>query len=369
MNDLIHSHGRIWRVLLMAGAGASFGLSAAASRAEEPRAKIAIVSSLATEGDHIRQRAFDGKADTFFESTEPVKADDHFTLILDEPATVQTVGVSTGRPDGTGKLAGALLEVSEDGTTFDRVATVDGGGIAYADLPGRKVKAIRLKAAEELKELLVIREFTIESPQIKPFQHPVEFKVVCDDAPDLQAWTEETARLCEQWYDALTEEMASENYEPTDHVTLLMSKDYDGVAEAGGGRIRGSVAYFKRHKKDQGAMIHETVHVIQRYRSRRNPSWLVEGVADYLRCFFYEPGQVRPVNPETAKYNQSYQVTATFLDYVARTHDKDLVKKLNKAMREGTYDKAMFEKLTGKPLETLNDDWIASMRAAKDKKD
>ena len=367
MNVLIHSDGRL-RVALIA-LGTSLGLVAASAQAEEPRAKIAIVSSLATEGDHIRQRAFDGKTDTFFESTEPVKADDHFTLTFDEPATLQSVAVATGRPDGAAKLSGASFEVSDDGTTFERVATVGPDGTALADIAGRKIKAIRVKATEKLPDPLVIREFTIDSPRVKPFQHPVEFKVICDDAPDLKTWTEETARLCEQWYDALTEQMASENYEPTEHVTLIMSKDYQGVAEAGGGRITGSVAYFERHKNDQGAMIHETIHVIQRYRSRRNPGWLVEGVADYLRCFFFEPGQVRPVDPDTAKYNQSYQVTATFLDYVARTHDKDLVKKLNKAMREGTYTKAKFEQITGKPLETLNEDWIASIRKDREKQD
>ena len=366
MNNLIHSGGRIRGALLVAGAG--FGLVAAPSRADEPRAKIAIVSSLATEGDHIRQRAFDGKTDTFFESTEPVKADDHFTLTFDEPATVQSVAVATGRPDGAAKLSGASVEVSDDGTTFDRVATVGPDGTARADLPGRKVKAIRIKATEERKDPLVIREFTIDSPRVQPFQHPVEFKVVCDDAPDLKPWTEETARLCEQWYDALTEQLATENYEPTDHVTMIMTRDYKGVAAAGNGRITGSVAYFEKHKQDQGAMIHETIHVIQRYRRRGNPGWLVEGVADYMRCFFFEPGHVRPVNPDTAKYDQSYQVTATFLDYVTRTYDRDLVKKLNKAMREGTYDKAIFERVTGKPIETLNDDWIASIRVGKAKK-
>ena len=43
-------------------------------------------------------------------------------------------------------------------------------------------------------------------------------------------------------------------------------------------------------------MIHETCHVVQRYRGRGNPGWLVEGVADYVRFFVYEPGKAGPVN-------------------------------------------------------------------------
>ena len=51
---------------------------------------------------------------------------------------------------------------------------------------------------------------------------------------------------------------------------------------------------------------------------------------------------------------------------MARTHDAELVKKLNKAMRQGTYDKAIFEQLTGKTVEVLNDDWIKALRDKKD---
>jgi len=58
------------------------------------------------------------------------------------------------------------------------------------------------------------------------------------------------------------------------------------VAATAGDRITGSVQFFKAHPDDLGAMIHETVHVVQHYQRRRNnPSWLVEGVADYVRFF------------------------------------------------------------------------------------
>ena len=49
--------------------------------------------------------------------------------------------------------------------------------------------------------------------------------------------------------------------------------------------------YFKANPDDIGAMVHETVHCVQLYRGRGNPGWLVEGVADYVRFFKYEPGK------------------------------------------------------------------------------
>ena len=131
---------------------------------------------------------------------------------------------------------------------------------------------------------------------------------------------------------------------------------------AGGGRITGSTKFFKAHPDDLGAMIHETVHVIQRYRSRNNPGWLVEGVADYVRFFKYEPGKIGPINAQTARYNGSYRVTARFLAYVAEKYDKDLVLKLNKAMREGTYKEELFKELTGKTVQELDEEWRASLK-------
>ena len=122
-----------------------------------------------------------------------------------------------------------------------------------------------------------------------------------------------------------------------------MKNDYKGVAAAGGGRITGSVKYFKAHPDDVGAMIHETAHVVQRYRGRNNPGWLVEGVADYVRFFKFEPGKIGPINPDQARYNSSYRVTAAFLAYLTEKYDKEIVLKLNKAMREGRYKEALFK--------------------------
>ena len=63
-----------------------------------------------------------------------------------------------------------------------------------------------------------------------------------------------------------------------------------------------------------------------------------------------------------AHYNGSYRVTAAFLDFVTRKYDKQLVLKLNKAMREGQYKKEIFQELTGKSLEELDAEWIAALR-------
>lgn len=48
-------------------------------------------------------------------------------------------------------------------------------------------------------------------------------------------------------------------------------------------------------------------------------------------------GKPRPLKPERARYNGSYRVTAAFLAYLTEKYDKDIVRKLNRMMREGEY--------------------------------
>lgn len=48
-------------------------------------------------------------------------------------------------------------------------------------------------------------------------------------------------------------------------------------------------------------------------------------------------GRSAPLSPDRAKYDACYGVSVAFLDYVARKQDKELVKKVNKALREGEY--------------------------------
>jgi hypothetical protein len=133
------------------------------------------------------------------------------------------------------------------------------------------------------------------------------------------------------------------------------------VAAAGGGRIVGSVKYFKDHPNDMGAMVHETSHIVQRYRSRNNPGWLVEGVSDYVRFFKFEPGKLGRIDPKRAHYDGSYRTTAAFLAYVTDKYDKHLVQKLNAMMREGKYTKDAFKQLTGKTETELDEEWRATL--------
>ena len=318
-------------------------------------------STLATDYDHIREFAFDGDSKTYFESEKNPTASDSFTLTFDKPVAVKSIAVATGEPGGEDKLDSGSLEVSADGKTFEKIGKFADGKVK-ARAAGRKILAVRVQPTEELKHPLVIREFTIDStPKVAVFEYPVEYVISTDD-PEMKPWLEKCARVCEREYPLICEALSSPGFKPAHVVHMTLRKNYRGVAATGGTHITGAVKWFKDHPKDVGAMVHESVHVVQAYHHRGNPGWLVEGIADYIRFFKYEPGKAGPVNPRRAHYNGSYRVTATFLDYVSRKYDKNLVHKLNAAMREGNYSSQIFKDATGKTLEQLDDEWRATLK-------
>jgi hypothetical protein len=327
-----------------------------------PLVAATIDTTLSTAAGQIRQLAFDGDADTHFASAEDAGRSDHFTLVFAMPVALESIAVVTGRPDGSDRLDAGTLEVSADGKTFDELEPFVGGE-ARGEPEGRMTRAIRIRPGADLRHPLAIREVAIESdPPVATFTYPVEFIVDVADAPEMKEWAEGVARECVRAYPMINEELKSEGFTPPHLVTLALKSRYRGVAMAGGSRIIGSVAYFKDHPDDVGAMIHETAHVVQRYRSRDNPSWLVEGVADYVRFFKFEPGKLGRINPETAHYHSSYRVSAAFLAYLAETYDPEIVRTLNRLMREGQYQERIFAELTGKTLRELDDEWRATLR-------
>ena len=331
----------------------------AAPAAKAPVAAT-IETTLPSDGEHIRQFAFDGDVATYFASEKNATDKDHFTLVLNKPAAVHSLRVTAGRPNGDDKLDAGTLQISADGKTFEEVAKFR-DGVAEAKPAGRAIQAIRIKPARDLKHPLVVREIVLDSdPSTAVFKWPVEFTVDVRDAPEMKEWAEKAARICEQQYAMINEELKDDRFQPPRRVPIRLKK-MDGIAYASGGRITGSVAYFREHPDDFGALVHETVHVVQSYRVPDNPGWLVEGIADYVRFIKYEPGKLGRIDPTRARYDDSYRVTAAFLAYLSEKYDKDIVRKLNKMMREGEYKKEVFSKWTGKTLEQLGADWRATL--------
>jgi hypothetical protein len=329
---------------------------------DAPPLAAKIETTLGTAAGQIRQFAFDGDEDTFFASSQRPGKDDHFTLLLDAAVPAKSIAVSTGRADGSDRLESGTLEVSVDGKTFDDLANfADGAARGKPNAP--KIRAVRIRPQRDHDHALAIREISIDSePAVTRFRFPVEFTVDTTDAPEMRDWAEKTARICERAWPMLNEELRSDGFRPPQRVSMTLKSRYRGVAATSGDRIVGSVQFFKDHPDDVGAMVHEAAHVVQNYRNGSNPGWLVEGVADYVRFFKFEPGNLGPIDPDQAHYNGSYRVTAAFLAYLVEKYDKEIVLKLNRQMRDGEYKDEAFKELTGKPLDELDEEWRATLK-------
>jgi hypothetical protein len=196
------------------------------------------------------------------------------------------------------------------------------------------------------------------------------------EAPDLTAWAnEELAPVVKEWYPKIVQMLPSEGYEPPRRFTIRFSPAYRGVAATGGSRVTCAPAWFRRNLEGEakGAVVHELVHVVQQYGrgrrrnpdARRPPGWLVEGIADYIRWFLYEPqsrgAEITQRNIERARHDASYRISANFLNWVTNHYDRELVPKLNAALRDGRYNEDLWVDYTKRTLTELDNEWRASL--------
>jgi hypothetical protein len=196
------------------------------------------------------------------------------------------------------------------------------------------------------------------------------------ETPDLAEWaTKELAPVVKEWYPRLVKMLPSEGYEAPTRLSITFIADMQGVANAGGTRIRCAAPWFRQNLKGEakGAIVHEMAHVVQNYgiarrnnpNATRTPGWLVEGICDYIRWFLYEPqtrgAEITARNLARAQYDGNYRISANFLNWVTNTYDKEIVAKLNAAAREGRYSEDLWKDATGKTVQELGAEWKAAL--------
>jgi hypothetical protein len=207
-----------------------------------------------------------------------------------------------------------------------------------------------------------------------------KYRLDATEAPDLQEWcATKLIPEMDAWYPKIIDMLPVEGFEPATTITFTLKEAANlrtmrGVpawAVGNGVFINAKFARDEQTREAVGAGVHEIVHVVQfggSHRSKpqrgsRPPSWVTEGVADYIRWFLYEPqskgAEITERNVGRAKYDASYRVTANFFDWVIKTHEKDLMRKLNVATTEG-YSDDLFKEWTGKTVQELGADWIES---------
>jgi len=219
------------------------------------------------------------------------------------------------------------------------------------------------------------------APEIKPYvarSADGKYEITIDTAraPELTEWaTNKLGPVLAEWYPKIVALLPSEGFQAPERFRVIL-RPGRGVAATRGTRITANARWIKQELTGQalGSLVHEAVHVVQQYGYARrhnphpseNPGYLVEGIADYVRWFMYEPqskgAEISARNLAQANYDRSYRVTANFLNWVGEKYDKEIVPQLNAAMREGNYNTNLWVKGTGKTVEQLNTEWKQELK-------
>lgn len=178
----------------------------------------------------------------------------------------------------------------------------------------------------------------------------------------VQEWATSAKEVCEEWFPLICRFLATDDWTPPTMVRIVFKQEQAAPGSTSGDVIHVSVKWIKAHPDDFGMVIHELTHVIQHYPpARSQPGWLVEGVADYLRYWKYEPEKPHGrLNPAKASYRDGYGTTAAFLAWTVWKYDKRIVRRLDDAMRHQRYNDALFKETTGKDLDTLWSEFLQS---------
>ena len=194
------------------------------------------------------------------------------------------------------------------------------------------------------------------------------FTVETTEAPDLADWAHrELIPVLQKWYPLIVKMLPGEGFTAPAKFSVTFTTSYHGVAATSGDRIVCDPSWYRQQLKGEaiGSIVHELVHVVQQYGRGRRPGWLVEGIPDFIRWFLYEPqthgAEIRPRDAARARYDASYRTSANFLNFVVGKYDKDLIRELNTALREGRYDAEIWKTRTGRTVEELADEWKKSL--------
>lgn len=173
-------------------------------------------------------------------------------------------------------------------------------------------------------------------------------------------FSEETnQKLIETFFKVYPTLVKTYNKKSTHTVSFVIDPEYDGVAATSNDMVVFSTKYMTSHSGDIDVVTHEVMHIVQGYGDNSGmPGWLTEGIADYVRYAYgvdnAGAGWKLPEFSNKHNFQNSYRITARFFAWMEQSGYKGIVKKLDQAGRDKTYENgAIWKKLTGKTIEEL----------------
>ncbi len=218
------------------------------------------------------------------------------------------------------------------------------------------------------RRFLTLAAATFVAPSVaRASNAAVTITIDTSNAPQLAAWADALRPMMQRWWPVITTALSSPGFEAPDEVKVAFH-DFGPSANPGAVTMDATIYInlhdIEAHPDDFGRVAHEMVHVVQRY-PQPNITWLVEGIADYMRYYVLLPDDPRRTfDPSRFTYQQGYQPAAALLDWVERTHGAGSVRRVNAAMRGGGDGEAELLKITGSTPLTLWRGYLKSLPAS-----
>jgi hypothetical protein len=167
-----------------------------------------------------------------------------------------------------------------------------------------------------------------------------------------------------EWWPQVARLLATEQFQSPATLTLRFKPAQKAPAFRTAEGLTINTDWITKHPDDFGMIIHEMTHAIQDYHGTpKDAGWLVEGIADYIRYWHYEPELPRRgIDLMKASYRDGYSTTGSFLAWIVAKYDRRTVRSLDAALRAGKYTDAIFEEITGKALDPLWSEFLTARR-------
>ena len=180
----------------------------------------------------------------------------------------------------------------------------------------------------------------------KPFESNLKVILDVSEVPELEQWGKEAQQLLMEWIPITGKILDVAEFPPV--INLIIQKSDKGIAYADSNKIVVSSHWVEKHPEDIGLIVHEGVHVVQMYPDF-DPSWLTEGIADYIRWHLYEEKPIEwfPLSENEKGWEDAYRVTGGFLLWLVLDKNPKIVKILNSTMETATYSDEIFKIETG----------------------
>ncbi|WP_432711811.1 basic secretory protein-like protein [Pedobacter sp.] len=164
-------------------------------------------------------------------------------------------------------------------------------------------------------------------------------------------------RLIETFFEVYPKLAKEYNKKTLKGVKFFVDTVYKDVAATANGQVVFSSRWMDQHPEDIDVVTHEVMHIVQDYGNSVGPGWLTEGIADYARYKFGVDNvgakwSLPMLKPEH-HYTNSYRITARFFAWIENNVKPGTIKAMDKSLRDHTYTPALWEKLTGKDIDSL----------------